>query len=146
MLEEAVDIFIDVGSERIRDNAPESERAMAEFAPALKPSGYAALRQRFARTVDKRVKTGKETADQLAIIQFLFDLGIGELRAECRVRKAEFRRRWCLTACLGQRGADAENLSSRRRRNKHAVGPEMSFEPLDEQGVFGEMAGNTHVR
>src|SRR5215475_12828250 len=146
MLEEAVNIFIDVGSERIRDNAPESKRAMAEFAPALKPSGYAALRQRFARTVDKRVETGIETADQLAIIQFLFDLGIREFRAECRVRKAGFRRPWRLAACLGKRGADAENLSSRCRRNKYAVGPEMSFEPSDEQGVFGEMAGNTNVR
>src|SRR5262249_15821254 len=139
-LEEAVDIFIDVGRERIRNNAPESERAMAEFAPALKPSGDAALRQRFAGTVDKRVKTGKETADHLAIIQFLFDLGIREFRAECRVRKAEFRRQWRLRVCLGQRRADAENLSSRRRWNKHAVGPEMSFESSDEQGVFGEMA------
>src|SRR5690348_8312326 len=53
MFEEAVDVLVNIWSERIRHDAPESERAMAEFASTLKPSGDAALGQNFAGTVEK---------------------------------------------------------------------------------------------
>jgi len=91
MFEEPIDVLTDIRRERIRKDAPKSERPMSEFTSALEPSNEATFRQRFADTFNQSVDAGKETADELAIIEFRLDLTIRKLWPERRVCKTHLR-------------------------------------------------------
>src|SRR5262249_47575484 len=132
MFKEPVDILVNVGSKRIRDNASKPQRPVAEFTSTLKPAHKAARRNCFADGFSERLVAGEKAARQLAIFEFGFNLRIGKLRPQCRIRKTRLRLRADVQRRLSQSGPNAEAFHSRRGRNKYAIRTEVLLEFSNE--------------
>src|SRR5579884_1826354 len=69
MFQKAIDVFVDIRREWVRKDTAKTERAMAEFAPSLKPANETAVDQFVTRNFDERVNAGEKAERQLAVVE-----------------------------------------------------------------------------